>query len=904
MIERRVDGLLHPVIMDFGLARDSGAGAGLTESGAVMGTPAYMSPEQARGDARRLDRRSDVYSLGATLYDILTGAPPFVGETVVGVLLQVMNEAPRPLLSRDPTLPAALELIVGKCLNKEAAQRYPTAQALAEDLGRYLGAQRIVARRLGYLYRLGFWARRNRALAALAAALCVSLLGLAGFGTYARIDSLHKARLARRKAELAQALGQRIKDIQWLLRAAYTLPLHSTAHEQRLIRGRMQQLQSEPHGLEDAGAGLVQYALGRGYLALHEYESAHRHLLQAQRLGVDSAELHYALGLVLGELYHRALEQVLHSGDRSFVQQQQRRLEVEYLQPALLSLRKSTRIENESPRFLEGLIAYYGKQYDAALQRAGEAITEAPWIYEARQLQASVHFTRAVEQKLRGDYDAARASLQQAAALYGQAIEIGRSDAQLHEHLAETCLQQAELDRLQGRPPLAALTQAVAHSDRAIAAAPGSASAHTKRAYAYFFIGMQQMRQREDAAPSLQQAVAAAEQALALDATDAYAYDALGNALMYQCRAEFRARTQPPTCERALRELTRAVTLSPRFPWGLNDLGNAYLFKGDFLSRSGQSGVSEFRQALRLFRQAAEVDPTYVFALANQLGALDRLAQAELGEGRDPRPVVDEAARLHEAILAINPGLESTYGRMLSLYENYITYLVCVDKDPADYVDKVIAYFEKAKTIKINDYNIPSVLSALLQQLQYRLRHGAETDALQARVRGLIATCQRQLPALPECVLSESRLELLRAEAEAQRPVRRALLLRAVELARRGVTLGDDDAEAHLSLARALWRLAAESLPEARPEALAQGLASVERTLAHNPRHEQAHAVRAGLYLVRAQSAREPAARTADVALAQRGFAEAVRLNPLLARELVPWREQAAALTGSSAAAP
>ncbi len=165
MVERLADGRLRPVLMDFGLARESSTEQGLTESGAVMGTPAYMSPEQARGDARHLDCRSDVYSLGATLYDVLCGRPPFTDHTVVNVLLKVLNEAPPPLRSQAPLIPEAVERIVSKCLNKEPTQRYPTALALADDLRRYLGAQRITARRLSYSYRLGYWTRRNRSLA-------------------------------------------------------------------------------------------------------------------------------------------------------------------------------------------------------------------------------------------------------------------------------------------------------------------------------------------------------------------------------------------------------------------------------------------------------------------------------------------------------------------------------------------------------------------------------------------------------------------------------------------------------------------------------------------------------------------------------------------------------------------
>ncbi|HNN96488.1 MAG TPA: serine/threonine-protein kinase, partial [Pseudomonadota bacterium] len=138
MVERLTDGTLSPVVMDFGLARESGDNRGLTESGAVMGTPAYMAPEQARGDVRTLDRRADVYSLGATLYDLVAGSPPFDAESIVDVLMQVMNEDAVPLRNRLPSVPSDLETIVMKCLRKEPGARYDSAKALADDLQRYI----------------------------------------------------------------------------------------------------------------------------------------------------------------------------------------------------------------------------------------------------------------------------------------------------------------------------------------------------------------------------------------------------------------------------------------------------------------------------------------------------------------------------------------------------------------------------------------------------------------------------------------------------------------------------------------------------------------------------------------------------------------------------------------------
>jgi serine/threonine protein kinase/tetratricopeptide (TPR) repeat protein len=169
-----------PKITDFGLAKTVESESGLTNSGALMGTPAYMSPEQAWGETHTIGPPSDLYSLGAILYELLTGRPPFLAPSVLETIDQVRNQEPVPPRRLQPKAPKDLETICLKCLQKEPSKRYANCEELAKDLHRFRSGELIRARPVGKTERLWRWCRRNPRLAVLSAAiaLLVCLVGL------------------------------------------------------------------------------------------------------------------------------------------------------------------------------------------------------------------------------------------------------------------------------------------------------------------------------------------------------------------------------------------------------------------------------------------------------------------------------------------------------------------------------------------------------------------------------------------------------------------------------------------------------------------------------------------------------------------------------------------------------
>jgi len=697
LVERTDDGRFKPFVMDFGLAHDWSE-KGTIGSGSAVGTPHYMAPEQARGAVDGLDRRADVYSLGATLYFLLTGHQVIPGNNGLEVLANISSVEPLPPRTLNPNIPADVEAIVLKCLEKDRSARYDSARALIEDLDRFLAGEPVQARSTGLWYRLRKKALKHRLVVSVAAVALLAVTLALGWALYTHSQ-------ATRREQLVRGLTEKVEHIEALARYSGLSPLHDTRADREQIRERMVELEGQIREAGELAVGPGNYALARGHVALGDEARALKLLEDSWNSGFHDPRVAYALSLVLGHLYQEQLvvaETLLSAPDREARKQD---LQRRYRDPALEWLRQSQGADVPSSDYVAALIALYEERFDEALARLDALGNRLPWFYEAPQLRGDVFRMRAAQRWTQGDLEGARADLEEGRRAYSAAAGIGESVPATYQSLARLeytslliglysqgevlpsfnrakealarALQASPEDgaslmlearfhrRLgeyqlsRGEDPQAALETALTLARKALEHGHPGREVHLEKGFIFFWWARYRMQSGQDPSEQLRQGEQSL-QGIPADGRDYEFHVTLG--LIFSTWAEYHDRIGASAEEyrqRAIESLQAATRINPRLHDSWINLSRTFLHRSE--ATSPGTGASprarqeeDLKQAWEALRHAMELNPRHfvTYLYGGRIHA--KRAQLHRCDG-SATPLLTTAHELLEKGIAINP---------------------------------------------------------------------------------------------------------------------------------------------------------------------------------------------------------------------------------------------------------
>ncbi len=417
-------------LLDFGIA-STDEQQKLTMTGAVIGTPGYMSPEQAKGMTQLLDRRTDIFSLGVLLYKLLKNEMPFQAASISEISFRIINDEPT-LMGNEVS--ADLQAIAFKCLEKKRSQRYQSVKQLNKDITAYLNGDAISARKITFFGRQGKKIKKHPLISSIiTVAILATIFGI-GNGVYQTLETFKRVKIAEKHLSRAQ-------EIKAKVRRTHMMPFHNVRDKYQSILSEIEVLEKDIESSGSDTTGLSSFALGIAFLAMDKKDRAYEYFKLAKNKGWESPELSSGLGLTLtykwtnARVYARTIEN--ETEKKAYIQKQRKML----YEPAINHLKIASSGLSTS-NYVAAYLQYLERDYEKAIESIEKEIQFNPWHFEAFRLANTIYTQKYYHLLRNQSHNQSKHYLTKAADALGKALEIGRSAPINYE---ENCILMASI---------------------------------------------------------------------------------------------------------------------------------------------------------------------------------------------------------------------------------------------------------------------------------------------------------------------------------------------------------------------------------------------------------------------------------------------------------------------------
>ena len=642
-------GELAPYLVDFGLARRTQEERS-TVLGGMAGTPSFMAPEQVRGEVQAMDRRTDVYGLGATLFFVLSGKAPHQANTLAATWVALLSQDAPSIRKHCPALDKSIAAIVTKALATDANHRYPSALAFAEDLQRFLTGRPVLARRHSPLARVSYFVRRHRwwfRTAAISGVLAVSLL----------IWSLLAQNRIQTQARIEKTFIQHTESMITLQRQLAMLPQHDIRTDRSIIESQMEQVRRDMATLGRLASGPGQFALGKAYLELGEPAKARFHLELAWNNQFRNSDVALTLVTAMKDLYFLDLAEVETLSDAN-----QRKLAREQTQNRYRELTKGY-LQSVGPdpqgNQWHGLAlkALFEDKPADALDHWEELYKAQPLNYPALVYQGQLLTLQGDRQRDSADQTGALNSFDRAQICLEQAKNIARSDPKIRIAMAQVQVRKA---LMQQYDPTKSFFQAL---EQAREICKEGLRLDPENAEIYRFLGTlasmeadAQIKKGQDPSASLSVALQMAEKSLQLKPNQPLAFNTVGMVHLLRGRLYLGQGKEPlSSLVAAEHALVQGLLQNPNHPALNNNLGLVLLFKAQLDGNITLAENGDLEKGIDHFETALALEPHRKDTALNLGAAYWMVAEDLYLSGKDPSSQLCAASWSFDRVLAAHP---------------------------------------------------------------------------------------------------------------------------------------------------------------------------------------------------------------------------------------------------------